>query len=101
MSAPRTRRPPARAPRPRTIAWVLLLLLGLLPVLAAVAGLAADRASGVPANHQVTFAKLAGITAGSGGFGTWLRCMRRRRGGQGGGDGMRASCAPVSGAGGR
>lgn len=54
---------PARQPLPRylTVAWVLLLLLGLFPVLASCADLAADLRVGLPADHQATFAQLVGM----------------------------------------
>ena len=44
----------------RFVAWVLLLLLALFPVLAAIADLASDFGAGLPTDHQPTFAALAG-----------------------------------------
>lgn len=47
------------AARVGLVAWVLLLLLALFPVLAAVADLASDFGTGLPADHQTTFETLA------------------------------------------
>ena len=46
--------------RVRFAAWVLLLLLALFPVLAATADLASDLSSGLPNDHDATFAVVAG-----------------------------------------
>lgn len=51
---------PARS-RYLAVVWVLLLLLGLFPVVASAADLAADLRVGLPADHQATFAQLAGM----------------------------------------
>jgi hypothetical protein len=42
------------------VAWLLLLLLALFPVLAALADLISDFGGGLPMDHQETFAALAG-----------------------------------------
>jgi len=45
--------------RLRFVAWALLLLLALFPVVAAIADLASDFGIGLPTDHQQTFAALA------------------------------------------
>src|SRR5690349_15815732 len=46
--------------RVRLLAWGLLLLLALFPVVAATADLQSDFRTGLPADHQATFAAVAG-----------------------------------------
>jgi hypothetical protein len=43
-----------------TVAWVLLLLLGLFFIFAPLSDLAADRSTGIPTDHQGTFTQVAG-----------------------------------------
>ena len=55
------RRPATATSRLVTAAWLLLLALGIFPVLASLADLAAVLRAGLPADHQATFAQLAGL----------------------------------------
>ena len=50
----------AVAARVRVVAWILLLLLSLFPVLASVADLVSDFDTGLPADHEATFLAIAG-----------------------------------------
>ena len=50
-----------RRARYLTLAWVLLLAVGALFVLAALADLAADVRTGIPADHAAAFRSIAGI----------------------------------------
>ena len=50
----------AVAARVRVVAWILLLLLSLFPVLASVADLVSDFGTGLPADHEATFLAIAG-----------------------------------------
>ena len=49
-------------PRYLTVAWILLLVYGLFPLLAVGTDLRADFGTGIPSDHKTTFTKLAGIT---------------------------------------
>lgn len=49
-------------PRYLTAAWVLLLVYGLFPLFAVVLDLSADFGTGIPSDHETTFAKLSGIS---------------------------------------
>jgi hypothetical protein len=49
------------ARRVRFVAWVLLLLLALFPILAAIADLVSDFGIGLPTDHQATFGAVAGL----------------------------------------
>jgi hypothetical protein len=48
------------AGRVRLVAWLLLVLLALFPILAAIADLVSDFGTGLPTDHQATFAAVAG-----------------------------------------
>jgi hypothetical protein len=48
------------APRVRLVAGILMLLLALFPVLAAITDLVSDFGTGLPTDHQETFAAIAG-----------------------------------------
>ena len=48
------------AARVRVVAWTMLLLLSLFPVLASVADLISDFGTGLPADHEATFLAIAG-----------------------------------------
>ncbi len=48
------------AARVHLVAWILLLLLALFPVVASVADLVSDFGTGLPADHQATFSAIAG-----------------------------------------
>jgi hypothetical protein len=48
------------AQRIRFVAYLLLLLLALFPILAAIADLVSDFGAGLPTDHQGTFAAVAG-----------------------------------------
>ena len=51
----------ARQPRYLLIAWILLLLLGVLFLFASLSDLAADARVGLPTDHTGTFHSIAGI----------------------------------------
>jgi hypothetical protein len=52
---------PRRVPRYLTLGWILLLILALFPFLSVAADLVADLNTGIPSDHQATFAALAGM----------------------------------------
>jgi hypothetical protein len=52
---------PAARRRYLTVAWMLLLVLGVFFLFAAVSDLAADARIGLPADHMSTFAQVAGV----------------------------------------
>lgn len=54
--------PTPKTPLYLTIAWVLLLLLGAFMVFAALADLAADAGSGLPADHLAAFMSVSGVS---------------------------------------
>lgn len=51
-----------KRPRYLTVAWVLLLLLGLFFVFAPLSDLTADRSTGLPSDHTGTFHAVAGVS---------------------------------------
>ena len=53
---------PGRRPRYLQIAWVLLLLYGLFPIVAALLDLIADRRSGLPSDHTGAFLRIVGLS---------------------------------------
>lgn len=48
--------------RPSNVAWAGLLVMGALPIFAAVADLVSDRRTGIPADHQAAFHSVTGMT---------------------------------------
>jgi hypothetical protein len=53
------------ASRVRFVAWLLSLLLALFPILATTADLASDLSSGLPNDHDATFAVVVGESCAS------------------------------------
>ena len=51
-----------KQPRYLLVAWILLLLLGVLFLFASFSDLAADARTGLPSDHMETFRAIAGIT---------------------------------------
>lgn len=57
-----SRRRGGAAPRYRTVAWVLLLLLGAFYLFAPLSDLRADAGAGLPADHRGTFTDVAAVS---------------------------------------
>lgn len=60
MNTPSAVHTPTRRPRWQTAAWVGLLILGGFYVFGAASDLASDAGTGIPTDHQNTFASIAG-----------------------------------------